>query len=250
MPSPTGQSQESDPQPSEFEEALRQNEALLGATSVPVPSGSERQAVAIPGEPEVPEADPDRELIWTVGQSSVRFNLAALLAKPKVALATPLNATNAVVLSVDGTLCMLARSTDSPSQFLFSAAAAGAYSVAIAVSSIDLEPWARRSSPAKIPSAELAAGLQAGDGVVVGAPNNDGVRKIGAQTPAAGAARARLAPAAYQQTALDSRRLEDTGDPVRGAAKDVGRVDRRGAAARSGHWRHRIIDNRIYLIVG
>ena len=205
MPSPTGQSQESDPQPSEFEEALRQNEALLGATSVPVPSGSERQAVAIPGEPEVPEADPDRELIWTVGQSSVRFNLAALLAKPKVALATPLNATNAVVLSVDGTLCMLARSTDSPSQFLFSAAAAGAYSVAIAVSSIDLEPWARRSSPAKIPSAELAAGLQAGDGVVVGAPNNDGVRKIGAQTPAAGAARARLAEDAYKQTALDSR---------------------------------------------
>lgn len=205
MPPPTGQSQESDPQPSEFEEALRQNEALLPATSVSVPSGKESKPVAITGEPEVPEADPDRELIWTVGQSSVRFNLAALLAKPKVALATPLNATNAVVLSVDGALCMLARSTDSPSQFLFSADAAGAYSVAITVSSIDLEPWARRSNPAKIPSAELAAGLQAGDGVVVGAPNNDGVRKIGAQTPAAGAGRARQAEDAYKQTALDSR---------------------------------------------
>ena len=205
MPPPTGQSQQSNPQPSEFEEALRQNESLFGATSVPVPSGKESKPVAIPGKPEVPEADPDRELIWTVGQSSVRFNLAALLAKPEVALATPLNAANAVVLSVDGTLCMLARSTDSPSQFLFSADAAGAYSVAITVSSIDLEPWARRSNPAKIPEAELAAGLQAGDGVVIGAPNNAGVRRIGAQTPAAGAGRARLAEDAYQQTALDSR---------------------------------------------
>lgn len=205
MPPPTGQSQQSNPQPSEFEEALRQNEALLPATSVSVPSGKESKPVAIPGEPEVPEADPDRELIWTVGQSSVRFNLAALLAKPKVALATPLNATNAVVLSVDGTLCMLARSTDSPSQFRFSADAAGAYSVAITVSSIDLEPWARRSDPAKIPATELEAGLQADAGVVIGAPNNDGVRRIGAQNPAA-AGGAPGAEDAYKQTALDSQR--------------------------------------------
>ena len=205
MPPPTGQSQQSNPQPSEFEEALRQNESLLRATSVPVPSGKESKPVVIPGEPEVPEADPDRELIWTVGQSTVRFNLAALLAKPKVALATPLNAANAVVLSVDGTLCMLARSTDSPSQFRFSADAAGTYSVAITVSSIDLEPWARRSNPAKIPATELASGLQADAGVVIGAPNNDGVRKIGAQTPAA-AGGAPGAEDAYKQTALDSQR--------------------------------------------
>ena len=151
---PTGQNQQSNPQPSEFEKALRQNESLIEEADVIIRSGKESKPSAIPGKPEVPEADPDRELIWKVGGSTKRFNLAELLAKPPVTNTTVLSDTNAMVQSVSGTRCMLARSSDSPSRFLFSAESAGTYSVAITVSSIDLEPWARRSNPAKIPAAE------------------------------------------------------------------------------------------------
>ena len=68
------------PQPSEFEAALRKNEPVLSAANVTVRTPA--VPVAFPGKPKVPEADRDRELIWTVGVSSVRFNLAELLAKP------------------------------------------------------------------------------------------------------------------------------------------------------------------------
>ena len=84
----------------------------------------------------------------------MRFHLVELLAKPAVALGTALDSSNAIVLWVDSTLCLLARSTDS--EFMFSADAPGAYSVEITVSSIDLEPWARRSKHAeKIPAGKL-----------------------------------------------------------------------------------------------
>ena len=141
------------PQPSGFEAALRKNEPVLSAANVTVRTPA--VPVPFPGKPKVPEADRDRELIWTVGVSSVRFNLAELLAKPEVAPTTPLNAKNAIVRSVGSKLCMLARSTDSPSQFLFSADQAGAYAVAITVSSIDVEPWARRSNAQRIPAQKL-----------------------------------------------------------------------------------------------
>ena len=140
----------------DFESALRQNEVLLEETSVPIQDGAESQAVAIPTTPvtKVPALDPDRELIWTVDDCSVRFHLVELLAKPAVALGTALDSSNAIVLWVDSTLCLLARSTDS--EFMFSADAPGAYSVEITVSSIDLEPWARRSKHAeKIPAGKL-----------------------------------------------------------------------------------------------
>ena len=140
-----------------FEAALRQNEPPLAAASVTIPSGAAARAVAITGKPEVPALDPDREVVWKVDGSAVRFDLAELLAKPAVAGGTALNSMNAVVRAVGGKLCMLARSTDSASQFLFSSAQTGTCSVAIAVSSIDLEPWARRSNPAKIPAARLPA---------------------------------------------------------------------------------------------
>ena len=142
----------------EFERALRENETVLRATNVAISERAETQAALITGNPKVPDFDPDREVIWTVEGSSVRFNLSALLAKPKVASTTELNSTNAIVHSMGDTLCMLARSTHSPSQFLFSAEAKGTYEVAITVSSIDLEPWARRSNPTEqIPAAKLAA---------------------------------------------------------------------------------------------
>ena len=153
---PTGPIRQSNRQPSEFE-ALRHNERLLPATSVIIQSGSETRAVAITGEPKVPPADPDREVIWTVEVSAVRFDLSALLAKPAVASTTPLDSTNAVVYSMGSTLCMLARSTDPTSRFLFSADRAGTYSVAITVSSIDVEPWARRSDASTLPVAKLPA---------------------------------------------------------------------------------------------
>ena len=100
---PTGPTRQSNRQPSEFE-ALRHNERLLPATSVIIQSGSETRAVAITGAPEVPPADPDREVIWTVGVSAVRFDLSALLAKPEVASTIPLDSTNAVVYSMGSTL--------------------------------------------------------------------------------------------------------------------------------------------------
>ncbi len=153
---PAGARRQSNPQPSAFEAALRHNEPLLRAATVTVPSGAERHAAAITGTPEVPAFDPGRTVTWKVDGSAVRFDLAALLTKPAVTATTPLNATNAVVHSMGSTLCMLARSTDSPSQFLFSAGRAGTYSVAIAISSIDLEPWARRSNATQqIPAAKL-----------------------------------------------------------------------------------------------
>ena len=152
-----GPKRQSNPQPTEFEAALRQNEPLRGATNVTIPSGEERQAVAITDTPEVPAFDPDRKVMWKVGGSAARFDLAALLAKPAVASGTVLNSANAVVQWAGSKLCMLARSTDPTSQFLFSAGQAGTYSVAIMVSSIDLEPWARRSNAEQIPAAKLPA---------------------------------------------------------------------------------------------
>ena len=143
----------------DFESALRQNEVLLEETSVPIQGAAESQAVAIPTTPpdeapEVPALDPDRELIWRVDGCSVRFHLVELLAKPAVTSGTALDSSNAIVLWVGNTLCLLARTADS--EFMFSADAAGNYSVEITVSSIDLEPWARRSNDTeKIPAAKL-----------------------------------------------------------------------------------------------
>ena len=148
----------------EFETALRHDEPLIEATVVAIQSEQESQGKQIITDkpPPVPDADPDRELIWTVGFSTVRIKLWALLALPAVALNTPLDARNSIVHSVGSTLCMLARST-SPSQFLFSADVAGNYSVEIAVSSIDLEPWARRSNAGeRIPVEKLPVRLMAG----------------------------------------------------------------------------------------
>ena len=136
----------------DFESALRQNKVLLEETSVPIQDGAESQAVAIPTTPvtKVPALDPDRELIWRVDDCSVRFHLVELLAKPAVTSSTALDSSNAIVLWVGNTLCLLARTADPDSQFMFSADAPGAYSVEITVSSIDLEPWARRSNDTKI----------------------------------------------------------------------------------------------------
>ena len=144
----------------EFEGALRYDEQLLPATAVAIASGKESVVVAIPGTPEVPAADPDREVIWTVDGSTVRFDLSALRAKPAVTVTTTtvLDSTNSVVFSVGSTLCMLARTAASEtaaSQFLFSADRADTYSVELAVSSIDLEPWARRSNATKVAAANL-----------------------------------------------------------------------------------------------
>ena len=146
----------------EFEQALRYDERLLtAAANVAIPSGKESVAVAIPCNPKVPDADPDREVIWTVDGNAVRFDLSALRAKPAVAVTTTtvLDSTNSVVFSVGSTLCMLARTAASEtaaSQFLFSADRADTYSVELAVSSIDLEPWARRSNTtAKVAAAKL-----------------------------------------------------------------------------------------------
>ena len=278
---PAESKRQSSPRLTEFEAALRRNEPLLAAANVTIRSGEETQAVTVTDTPEVPALDPDRKLIWTVGVSAMRLDLSALLAKPAVAPTTALNSKNAVVQSVGSALCMLARSTNSPSQFLFSADQAGTHSVAITVSSIDLEPWARRSNAAKIPAeklpptrtadqvrelardaagnalaggggeadadvafavddagnkikgtlkdgavdpAKLEAGtvaqkialrraigaegeLQAGAGVVIGAPDRNGVRRIGVQNPTAVAGGALGAESAYGQTRLD--RLHD-----------------------------------------
>ena len=145
----------------EFETALRHDVPWITATDVAIASTEKSQGKSLTGK-SVPDADPDRELIWTVGVSTVRINLSALLALPAVALNTPLDATNSIVHSVGSTLCMLARSDQSPSQFLFSADVAGNYSVEIAVSSIDLEPWARRSNAGeRIPAEKLPARLTA-----------------------------------------------------------------------------------------
>ena len=139
----------------DFESALRQNKVLLAAASVAIQERAVTQAAAIPGAPKVPAFDPDRELIWTVDDCSVRFHLVELLAKPAVTSSTALDSSNAIVLWVGNTLCLLARTADPDSQFMFSADAAATYSVEIKVSSIDLEPWARRSNDTKIPAGKL-----------------------------------------------------------------------------------------------
>ena len=202
---PTGLRRQSNPQPSEFEAALRHTELLLAATNVTVPSGEERQPVSITGEPEVSVFDPDRKVIWTVDGSAVQFDLTALLAKPQVASTTALNlnSTNAVVHSMGSTLCMLARSTDSPSQFLFSADRAGTYSVAITVSSIDIEPWARRSSAAAIPASPP---LVAGAGINV-TDELEGRKRVAVTNPRVGAGGA--------SAAADKKFVQPELDPVR-----------------------------------
>ena len=139
----------------EFEAALRESEVLLEATAVTIQSTAKTQAARITDNPKVPDFDPDRELIWTVDGSATRFDLSELLAKPEVATSTALSSENAVVQWVGSKLFMLARSNDPASQFLFSSDHEGTYSVEITVSSIDIEPWARRSNAATIPAAKL-----------------------------------------------------------------------------------------------
>ena len=201
---PTGPRRQSNPQPSEFEAALRHTEPLLAATNVTVPSGEERQPVSITGKPEVPVFDPDRKVMWTVDGRAVRFDLSDLLAKPQVASTstTALNSTNAVVHSMGSTLCMLARSTDSPSQFLFSADRAGTYSVAITVSSIDIEPWARRSSAAAIPASPP---LVAGPGINI-TDDPDGRKRVAVTNPRPQAGRDLSAADKFAQRAPDPDR--------------------------------------------
>ena len=202
MLQPTGPRRQSETQPSEFEAALRKNEPVLSAANVAVRTPA--AAVSFTGKPEVPEADPDRELIWTVGGSSGRFNLAELLAKPEVAPNTPLNAKNSIVRSVGSKLCMLARSTDSPSQFLFSADQAGAYAVAITVSSIDLEPWARRSNTAKEGLRDaIGESLAAGAGVNV-TDDPDGRTRVAVTNPRPPAGADLSAAGKFAQPAPDS----------------------------------------------
>lgn len=141
----------------EFEAALRTTVEVLPATAVTIQNAAATLAVPITGEPAVPAADPDREIVWRVGSASIRFDLSALLRKPAVRHTAPLSSSNAVEFSSGGVLYLLARSDDDPAQFLFSADQEGTYQVAIEESSIDLEPWARRSSAAKIPAAKLPA---------------------------------------------------------------------------------------------
>ena len=202
---PTGPGRQSNPQPSEFEAALRHTELLLAATNVTVPSGEERQPVLITGKPKVPPADPDRKVIWTVDGRAVRFDLSDLLAKPQVARTTALNlnSTNAVVHSMGSTLCMLARSAASRSRFLFSAERAGTYSVAITVSSIDIEPWARRSSAAAIPASPP---LVAGAGINI-TDELEGRKRVAVTNPRVGAGgESAAADKKFVQPALDPGR--------------------------------------------
>ena len=140
----------------EFEAALRTARDVLTAVNVTIQNGAATLGVPIMGTPEVPGADPDRELVLTTAPGgALRFDLSALLAKPAVAHAATLSSSNAVVFTAGGVEYFLARSTDSPSQFLFSADTAGTYNVAITESSIDLSPWARRSNADTIPVAKL-----------------------------------------------------------------------------------------------
>ena len=212
---PTGPRRQSNPQPSKFEAALRHNEPLLPATNVTISSGKETEAVAITGAPRVPPADPDREVIWKVGVSAVRFNLSALLAKPEVTKNTELNSTNAVVHSMGATLCMLARSAASRSRFLFSADRAGTYSVALTISSIDIEPWARRSSKLAAGDAAAKQGvrdaieasprLEAGAGINIrDAP--EGRKLVAVTNPRPQAGRDLSAADKFAQRALDPDR--------------------------------------------
>ena len=203
---PTGPRRQSKPQPSEFEAALRQNVPLLPATDVTVPSGAETQAVTIMGRPKVPDADPDREVIWTVDGSAVRFNLSTLLAKPAVARTTALNSKNAVVQEVGGKVCMLARSTTARSRFLFSADQAGTYAVAITISSIDLEPWARRSNAAKGELRDaIGASLAAGPGINI-TDDTDGRKRVAVTNPRPLAGGDLSAADKFAQPALDPAR--------------------------------------------
>ena len=147
----------------EFEAALRESEVLLEAVDVTIQSTAKTQPARITGNPKIPDFDPDRELIWTVDGSAARFDLSELLAKPEVATSTALSSENAVVQWVGSKLFMLARSNDPASEFLFSSDHAGTYSVEITVSSIDIEPWARRSNAAKIPAAKLPSSNLVGE---------------------------------------------------------------------------------------
>ena len=185
---PTGPRRQSKPPRSEFEAALRKKETVRSATNVTVRSGREARAALITGRPRVPDFDPDREVIWTVDGSAARFKLSTLLAKPAVTRGTALNSTNAVVQAVGGKLCMLARSTHSPSQFLFSADQADTYAVAITISSIDLEP-----------------SLEAGPGINI-TDDTDGRRRVAVTNPRPLAGGDLSAADKFAQPALDPAR--------------------------------------------
>lgn len=138
----------------EFEASLRHESDIVRTATVAVAIGL--ASYAIPGAPKLPGADADRELIITVGTNeSITIDLSALLAKPAVASVGPaLSSTNAVEWTAGGVTYLLARRAGT-GEFLFGADTVGSYSVTIVDSVVDVSPFARRSTAAKLPAAKL-----------------------------------------------------------------------------------------------
>lgn len=139
----------------EFEAALRRTRSIRTVTPVTIQNAAATLAQPITGTPLVPATDPDAELIVTVNGTAQRFDLSALLAKPAQRHTQALSSANAVEWTSGGVQYFIARSDDTHSQFLFSADTSGTYQVAIDLSEIDVETWARRSSAALIPASKL-----------------------------------------------------------------------------------------------
>ena len=126
----------------ELEARLRRETALVTNASVTVGGGN--NPTQIPGRPQVPAADGDREIVVSVASPAarVRFDLTALTGKPAVDLAASpsptLSTTNAVAFaSNDGnTQFFVARGTTG--EFLFSADGSGTFSVTITDSVVDV----------------------------------------------------------------------------------------------------------------
>lgn len=138
----------------EFEAAGRYEKDIVRNAAVTVAIGD--ASYAIPGAPKVPVADPDRELVVTVGGVARRLDLSALLVKPALgSVGLQLSSSNAVSWTAGGVTYFLARRSGT-GEFLFGADTIGAYTVTIEDSLIDLEPWARRSDVGgEIPAAKL-----------------------------------------------------------------------------------------------
>ena len=128
----------------EFEAALRTETAIVSAVSVNV--SAPNIASRITGNPEVPAADHDRELVVRVGAGlHHRIDVSTLRAKAAATLPTTLDDTNSVPF-VDGDDTFRLGRQAGDDEILFSASTASTYVVSITDSLIDIQPEVRRSA--------------------------------------------------------------------------------------------------------
>ena len=139
----------------DFEAGMRQDVEL--AASQTIRQAASRAAERFTGGKALPAQEPDDEVVWTVGAHTRRIKGSELRAKPTASNGAQLSTSNAVdwTPAQGGSTYYLAR--EAGGQLLFASADIGDFTTGVTYSRIDLEPSARQSSNALVPTAKIPA---------------------------------------------------------------------------------------------